>query len=101
MSLREMPFEALATELADAVRAVTGAAPRVTAVAESSPAVVPTVLVDGVARPVEDLVVAREQLGITYAVDGFRRHMVQAVLHARAAADHSGDAVAAFDSAGE
>lgn len=54
---------------------------------------------DGVSRPVEDLVIAREDGGVAAAVTATRRHAVQAVLHAERACRSANDAGHAFDQA--
>ena len=97
MSLRAASFRDLAERLRVAHLKVSVAASALDGIATTPPGVVPRVLVEGVARPVEDLVVARESAGISPALDATRRHVIQAVLNAERAFDCATSAIASYD----
>ncbi|RSM66610.1 hypothetical protein DMH03_05770 [Amycolatopsis sp. WAC 01376] len=99
MSLRTDSFVSIARRLrtaADAFEAVAGVADSATAM---SPQGLPARPVDGVSRPVEDVVLARESTGLYWALDATRRHAVQAVLHTEAATRRTRDAARSLERA--
>ncbi|WP_410576651.1 hypothetical protein [Amycolatopsis sp. lyj-108] len=97
MSLRTDTFVSIARRLrtaADAFEAVAGVADSATAM---SPRAAPARPVDGVSRPVEDVILAREDAGLYGALDATRRHIVQAVLHTEAATARTRDAARSLE----
>lgn len=99
MSMRTDSFTSLAARLRKAATAFEDVA----GLADIATVAAPTGLVsssaDGVSRPVEDLVIAREAGGVYAALTATRRHAVQAVLHAEDACRSANDTARAFDRA--
>jgi hypothetical protein len=83
--MRTAPFDDIAARLRVAASTFERWAPIVQAVADERPEAVPPVIVKGVPRPVEALVLAREEQGITRHVDRTRTAAIQAVLQAERA----------------
>lgn len=85
MSMRTASFAVIAERLRVAATTFEKWAPVVQAVADERPAHVPPVIVKGVQRPVEALVMAREDQGISEPVRRARAAAIQAVLYAEQA----------------
>jgi hypothetical protein len=98
---RAAEFAAQCAKLNELISPLNAAVRLADTVSEAAPAGVATVLVEGVRRPIEDLVVARERAGLYAALDAARDHAVQAVLHAREAVTAAEAAVAAFERVGD
>ncbi|MGW4829513.1 hypothetical protein ACWEOG_18160 [Amycolatopsis japonica] len=85
MSLRTDSFVSVARRLRTAVEAFEAVAGVVDAASAMAPQGTPARPHDGVSRPVENVVLAREDAGLYWVLDATRRNAVQAVLHTEAA----------------
>jgi hypothetical protein len=83
--MRSASFREIAERLRVAHLAFASVAGTLDAITTTAPPVVPARPVEGVARPVEDLVVARESAGIYRGLDAAKCHAMQSVLRAEAA----------------
>lgn len=97
MSLRTADFSTLAARLRTAAATFEHWAGIVDQATDQAPPHPPAVPVAGVRRPVEDLVVARDETGLYAELDATRRHAAQAVLNAEAAINHAAAIAHTFD----
>ncbi|WP_410591115.1 hypothetical protein [Amycolatopsis sp. lyj-23] len=97
MSLKTDSFVTIAARLRQAAEKFAAVAELVDVAAVAPPRGLVSHSADGVNRPVEDLVLAREDSGLYTATDRTRRHAAQAVLHAEEAQRCATRAVRAFD----
>ena len=81
MTMRTQDFPTIAARLRNVAETFERWAPIAQAVAEERPPHVPPVITEGVARPTEALVLAREDQGITAELEAVRMHAIQAVLN--------------------
>ncbi|MFD8496225.1 hypothetical protein [Amycolatopsis sp. NPDC059657] len=94
MSMRADSFIAIAARLRRAAFTFEKAAGLADVASVAAPKALVSSSRDGVNRPVEDIVLAREGRGMYGALEATRRHAVQAVLHAETAtrrARHAAD----------
>ncbi|MBM7770606.1 putative membrane protein [Actinokineospora baliensis] len=80
-----------------AVDRLTALAPMVDELADTTPTRVPPLLVGGVRRPVEDIALAREDLGVTPGIATTRAAIIQATLHAETAVRSANGALDTLD----
>lgn len=99
MGMRNDTFVAIAVRLSQAAELFAEWAPVADAVATDRPGHVPPVIVDGVPRPTEAVMMARVESGVAEAITATLRHAIQAVLNAEAAIHAAHRAETAFSAA--
>ncbi|MFF0144649.1 hypothetical protein ATK36_3169 [Amycolatopsis sulphurea] len=89
MTLKDDSFACIAQRLRSAADAFLSVSDVADVATVATPDGVRSRSTDGVRRPVEDLVIARDEAGVYTALRRTRHHAEQAVLHAEAAHRHA------------